>query len=59
MLAYSELQEHLEALVADKEGLEAEHEDLRAELQRIQDERAAEMPVGVGWGVRTWSTAAG
>ncbi len=57
LLAYTELQEHLEALVADKEALEAEQADLRAERQRLQDERAAEMPVGVGWGGRAWNTA--
>lgn len=45
LLAYTELQEQLEVLLGDKEALAAEHEQLQEELQRLQDERAAELPV--------------
>lgn len=54
LLAYTELQEQLEALLGDKEALAAEHEQLQAELQRLQDERAAELPVRGARGRREW-----
>lgn len=40
------LQEHLAGLVEGKEALAAENAALQAELSRLQEERAAEMPVG-------------
>lgn len=49
LLAYTELQEHLEQLLADREALAGEHAALQEELERLQEGRAAEMPVrGLG-----------
>jgi kinetochore protein Nuf2 len=45
LLAYTELQEHLEGLLQDKEGLAEENAALQEELRRLQEDRAAEMPV--------------